>query len=118
MEWFDKLISHWPFFASALVLAMVMQVWKNTVLTEAKVKKSKLVAFGHKTLPLHPVVLGSLLGLVPKIPVSPGIEGWSGKMLYFAAAGVLSTWIFKVIQQWAKKKGIELPIGNDVPPKP
>ena len=62
----------------------------------------------RKTLPLHPVVYGVILGIIPGMPASPGVESIAAKCLYFAGAGILSTWIFSLAKQLLKKRGIEL----------
>lgn len=56
------------------------------------------------TLPVHPVLLGSLLGGFASLPVAPGFESPAGRVLYFAGAGVVSTWLYDVVHSWAKSR--------------
>ncbi len=123
-----SLIAHWPFMAAALIFAMAGQVAKATFFTKANVRKYKgskpwlgeTLWWGRKTLPMHPVGLGVAMGLVPGMPVGPGIETPAATVLYFAFAGLCSTWAFSVIKQLAKKKGIDLdlPTATTPPPPP
>jgi hypothetical protein len=69
----------------------------------------------HRTKTLHPVSVGVLIGLAPGIPVTEPFHTLSGRVLYFAGAGVLSTWVYATARQFAKKHGYELP-GASLPP--
>lgn len=112
-------LAHWPFIAAMFCLAAIGQVAKNTFWTEENARVSKFYSFGRKTLPIHPVFLGVFLGvLIHGMPVSPGVEGTSARALYFAFAGVASTWLFSLIKSWAKKEGYEIQLpGESFPPK-
>jgi hypothetical protein len=109
-------IGHWPFVLFTLISAVSMQTAKISVWTKARISNSKLKSFfwwGRKTLPLHPVLIGTLVGLVPGIPISDGMgETLATKCLYFAGAGVLSTWVFDLLKALAKKYGLELGDSN------
>lgn len=127
-ELWDAIAPHWPFFACALILAFVGQVVKGTVWTEANFLKWRMHTpnrvlwrffwWGRKTMPLHPVAVGALLGLVPNIPLGTGIEGRPAAVLYFAFAGVFSTWIFAFVKAAAKKRGIDLKLPGQSDPPP
>lgn len=112
-------LAHWPFIASAFVLSIVGQVMKNSLWTEENAKAHKLYSLGRKTLPLHPVVCGILMGVAWKgLPVSPGVEGASARVLYFAFSGVAATWLFALIKAWAKKEGYDVALpGESVKPE-
>lgn len=130
MDLVNSAIAHWPFLAAALIFAMAGQVVKATFFTKANIRKYKkdgpawlgeMLWWGRKTLPMHPVGLGVVMGLVPGMPVGPGIETAAATVLYFAFAGLCSTWAFSVIKQLAKKKGIDLDLPGDTsttPPPP
>ena len=121
---------HWPFVAAMLIFATVGQVLKGTVWTERnflkwRVDKPNAILWrvfwwGRKTMPLHPVAVGALCGrFVPGLPASPGVEGATALMLYFAFAGIGSTWAFAFVKAAAKKRGIDLKLpgnGNSAPP--
>jgi hypothetical protein len=55
------------------------------------------------------------IGLAPGIPVTDPFHSLAGRVLYFAGAGVLSTWVYATIKQFARKHGYELP-GSSLPP--
>lgn len=69
----------------------------------------------HVTLPVQPVVAGALIGLAPGIPAHDQFATLAGRVLYFAGAGVLSTWVYAVARQVARRHGYELP-GTTIPP--
>jgi hypothetical protein len=111
----EDLLQHWPFAATALILSVVGQAVKRVFFDDPTAKGWRLI--GRKTLPMHPVVVGALLGFIPSMPISPGVVSWSGRILYFAFAGVCSTWAFNVLKQVLKKEGIVLD-GNSTKPPP
>jgi hypothetical protein len=128
-QMWEAIAPHWPFAAATLILAFVGQVVKGTVWTEANFLKWRMEKpnpvlwrffwWGRKTMPLHPVAVGALLGLVPNIPAGTGIEGRPATMLYFAFAGVMSTWAFALVKAWAKKHDIDLKLpGQPSTPPP
>ena len=132
IEWFEVAVKpHWPFLTAAVVFMVIGQVMKSAVFTRARAyaqfvdqlpkqvsylpgrarekrKYRKLWWWGYKTLPLHPVVTGALLGLVIPEP-EPGIIGPAAS-LYFAGAGALSVFLYQVIKSLAKRRDIELPM--------
>lgn len=104
----DTLLEHWPFILTALVFGGVGQAVKQTLWTKANAKKHTICWWGRKTMPAHPVVLGVLLGLVPGMPASPGVETTAAVALYYAGAGMFSTWGFALLKGFAKKRGYDL----------
>lgn len=128
-QMWEAIAPHWPFVAAMFILAFIGQVLKGVVWTEANFLRWRMHTpnailwrffwWGRKTLPLHPVAAGALLGLIPSMPVGSGVEGRTAAMLYFAFAGVLSTWAFAIVKAWAKSKDIDLKIpgnGSSTPP--
>lgn len=118
---FDDVVSfvtsHWPFLVFALTAAIVVQIFKAAVWTEARAKgkgaRAGFFWWARKTLPLHPVVAGALFGLIPGLPASPDVpETMAAHALYFAGAGLFSTWAFAVVKGVAKKKGIDIDLGT------
>jgi hypothetical protein len=132
IEWIELAVKpHWPFIMASLVFMIVGQVMKGSVFTRARAyaqyldqlpkyasylpgqprvrrKYRKMWWWAYKTLPLHPVVTGILLGLVIREP-EPGISGYAAS-LYFAGAGTLSVFLYEVIKGLAKRQDIELPM--------
>lgn len=104
------ILPHWPLLTVTLALAIFGQVLKGSVFSVDMCKRSRFCWWGRKTLPAHPVLIGLLIGFIPGMPVSPGVEGRASRVLYFMAAGVLSTWAFMLLKQFAKKRGIELDV--------
>lgn len=105
------LLSHWPFLAYSIISLIVVHVCKGILWTKKNVDVSKVspaIWWARKTLPLHPVVIGLLVGLIPGVPASAGIEAVAAKCLYFGGAGASSTWIFDVIKGIAKQRGFDL----------
>jgi hypothetical protein len=106
--------THWPFVVAALIFASIGQTLKRTVLTWERIGdgrgwKRRMLWWGRKTLPLHPVLCGALLGLVPGIPTSQSVPvTTAASCLYYAGAGVVSTWIFDLLRGLLKTRGVEL----------
>lgn len=116
----DVITAHWPFIVFTLVAAMVVQIFKGAVWTEARARgkgaKAGFFWWARKTLPLHPVAAGALFGLIPGLPLSPQVpQTMAAAAMYYAAAGLLSTWAFAVLKGVAKKRGIDLPTAPDEP---
>lgn len=108
----DILVDHWPFAAASLILATVGQVSKRAFFTNEKVKRSAWSAVGRATLPLHPVLMGALLGFFG-LPTSAGVDTLQGRVLYFAFAGVASAWGYAVVRGIAKTRGLKLELPGD-----
>jgi len=115
----EDVLAHWPFVMATLILAIVGQVAKTTIFSTDLLKRThgsrmgELLWVGRKTLPLHPVVAGMALGFVPGMPVSPGVLTLAAKVLYFAGAGMASTWAFAILKGVAKEKGYDLNIPTE-----
>ena len=114
-----------PFVAWIILAAIVGQVVKTQIMTRKRAHtKGKFQWFwwwGRKTLPLHPVVIGIVIGLAWPGTIEAGYEGGTIQAaLYFGLAGGLSVWAFEVLKGLAKKKGIvlgDLPGESKKPPE-
>lgn len=119
---FESILQHWPFIVAALVLSSAGKVAKKLFTVEAVKRGRKLgikikglrFTLGdllwllRKTMPLHPVVAAGVFAFFVELPVSPGVEGLWGRVLYYVGAGVLSTHIYNIMKSLLKKKGVEL----------
>jgi sulfite exporter TauE/SafE len=120
----EYIASNWPFVVVSLILAGLGQTMKGTFFTKENIQKyhgramGELIWWGRKTLPQHPVFIGAILGFVPGMPVPEFIATTAAKVTYFAGAGMASTWMFNVIKQLLKEKGIELDSSNSIAPSP
>jgi hypothetical protein len=104
-EWFsENLLIHWPFIFGWLGFVVVGQFAKAQLWTKTRAKKNRFVSFMRRTMSLHPMLIGIVLSLIPSFPVSPGVEGWGGRMLYWAGVGIFASFGFNVVKQWIKKK--------------
>jgi hypothetical protein len=63
--------------------------------------------WGRKTLALHPIAAGVVLGFIWREP-EPGITNLAACMGYFAMAGAMSTSAYEVLKGLAKKQGYDL----------
>lgn len=116
-EWLDPILPHWPFLAAMFVFNAIGQVLKRNLFTR-DAKPGSWRHWGYRTLTLHPVAAGIALAFIPGIPASPGIELLAAKALYFATAGVFSTWAYSTLKQVLKKQGIEIEEKPSQPPTP
>lgn len=103
-----------PFVAWTLLASIIGQVVKTQVFTRARAHwaGSRIQWFwwwGRKTMPLHPMAIGMVIGWMWPGEVEPGyIGGTVQAALYFGLAGGLSVWAFEVLKGLAKKRGVTL----------
>jgi len=104
----DMLLPHWPFFMASAVLYVIVKAMKSGPLSNERAKEVRWVRAIRRWFPLtlHPLVLGGLLGLVPGLPVSPGVEGEYGPVLYFTGAGAAAVLVRNLWKEFKKYKGI------------
>lgn len=101
----DKIVAvltmNWSFLAVALILGLTGEVIKAVVIGDDKdaAKKIAWKALFIKTLPIHPVIVGGLLGfvLVSLLPEFVGITTVAS-ILYYALAGLFSSWVYNAIK--------------------
>lgn len=129
MDFFAAFI-HWSFFAVAVALAFVGDFIKRLVIPGATIAKPTRQAgervpdpsgevtpttlakwpwwrrLYYRTLPLHPVVVGTLLGLAMG-GVAPDVVADKpiARVLYYATAGIFCTWVYSGMTQWVKRLG-------------
>lgn len=84
---------HWSFFASAIILGMLGEVSKNLVLgpKNEKVKRSKFQEIYKKTLTVHPIFVGGIVGYI----LFRTFDG----MLYLALSGAISSAFYKFLKK-------------------
>ena len=120
-EGLELAMAHWPFIAAVLILMLVGTVANKRIFTETEAKKKRKAQWffwwARKTLPLHPVVSGVLLGLVWKLP-EPGVDTLVERCAYFGLAGAGSVFTYELLKGLAKKKGIDLDLPGDTPTPP
>jgi hypothetical protein len=118
-----NLLPHWPFVCAMLIFMIIGQVVKTSVFPKDGWKTHKpvwLFWWGRKTLPLHPIVAGMLMGLVWHSPEA-GVTTTAACVGYFAMAGAISVWAYEFLKGLAKKEGIDLNlpgVDDSVPPSP
>ena len=107
-------LDHWPFVVVAAALAVVGKVMDERVFTYERARKGWMRWF-RKTMPLHPLLTGLLIGLVPGIPVSEFVDSLAGRCLYFVGAGFCSLGFLSFM---TRSLAFELPLpGDSEPPK-
>lgn len=97
MEQYFSLL-HWAFFAASLLIAVLTEFIKRLPKFYPQNKFLKLIAPTR----LVPAILGVLLGLVPNVPgpeIVGGDQAGIGHILYFAMAGILSAWVYGLVQK-------------------
>lgn len=99
---FTYLWPHWPFFAWCALAAALGKYFAREVFPKSATAGWRV--FGRRTLPLHPVLAGALLGCFWRSP-EPSVTGL-GAVVYFATAGALSLWFFEFVRRVLKKHGI------------
>lgn len=120
MEFFNAhVLPHWPFIAWAVIAMVVGQVMVKNIFTKkhAETLKPKwLWYWARKTLPMHPVVTGIVIGFFWRNPEA-GVSGALPAAAYFGVSGALSLWLFEFIRRAAAKRGLEINLpGQTKPP--
>jgi len=60
----------------------------------------------HATIPVHPILTGAALGLLPSLPAPTWMGGgMAGRVLWYAAAGVLAVPVYRVIRRLIDARG-------------
>ena len=103
-----NIVPHWPFLIGYVGFYFIGQFMKAQAWTKKRAtepgKGQKFFHFMRRTLAMHAPIFGVLLGVMPEIPVSPGIEGFWEPVMYWGGCGVLSSFTFHAWAQWVKKK--------------
>lgn len=117
----NSVLPHWPGIAWMVIAAAIGQVMTKSVFTKTKAHtKSKYQWFWwwmRKTLPLHPVGAGFVLGLMWRNPEGAN-PAWGAvaSAIYFGAFGGGSTWVYETAKGLLEKKGIDIDGPDSVPP--
>lgn len=106
---YDFIAPHWPGVAWSLIGMLLVQVGKNSIFSKSAAhsdrKGSVICWWGRKTLPLHPVLLGVVLGIFWQNPQGADPPWpWIGSLVYFAAFGVGSSFAFEAIRGLLKSR--------------
>ena len=60
----------------------------------------------HATIPVHPVLAGGALGLLSSLPSPAWMGGgMAGRVLWYAAAGVLAVPVYRVVRRLVDARG-------------
>lgn len=111
----DYILPHWPFFAWMAIAMIIGRVVTLNIFTKTAHYTRKPVWFwwwGRKTLALHPILAGAMLGIFWRNP-EPGVDTLAACMGYFAASGGLSVWAYELVKGLAKKQGYDLKIPGE-----
>ena len=96
----ELILPHWPFFAWLVCAMMIGQVMKSAVWTKerayAKGKMQSVYWWGYKTLAIHPVMSGAVLGCIWREP-EEGMTKLPACIAYFALAGACSVFAFEML---------------------
>ena len=112
---------HWPFLVMVGVFWVIGHFMEKSVFTKWRSEHQKpgwLWWWGRESMELHPVLAGVVVGLIWSDPESAG-WGWQASAGYFAGAGFLSLFFWKILHLVFKRFGggsITLP-GESNPPE-
>lgn len=103
-------LPHWPFIMMAFVLGGIGSFFKKKVWTKERAKKNRFFWLVRALLPMHAPMAGAMFGVVAEhlggAPVSPGVEGMAGVMLYHAGAGMASSYVYSAFRHFLKSRGL------------
>jgi hypothetical protein len=97
------LVEWWPFLLMIVIFWVVgEQVKKNAPGPNV----SKFWNIYHRTLTLHPIISGVLLGLIPGIPLPVAVAaiGDLAGALFYGGSGAMSVISYDIFKTWIKHK--------------
>lgn len=96
-------LPHWPFVSVSIVLYVVGRILKKKVYTHERARNHAAFRWLRATMALHPMIAGFFLGLIPDVPVSPGVHGTLAASIYYMLAGACASVVYDTIrghQKW------------------
>ena len=97
--WIHTLAPYVTWLCLALVLAAIGQVVKRVALQSGLAHWRWFWA----SLPLHPVLVGGVLGASKALPLPEGAGTTAlAGAVYYAASGICCTWIYDLARSWMK----------------
>lgn len=85
---------HWSFFAVSLLCSAISYAAKKIGMRYPKWRDSILLD-GR----VIPAMAGMIFGLIPGMPLPEAIKYGISSALYFGMAGILSTWIYSLLEK-------------------
>lgn len=115
-------LQHAPFKAAVLIFWVIGHFMSTSVFTRkrayTKGRYQPIFWWGRESLELHPILAGLFLGFLWTDPEGSGLNTVSS-MMYFAAAGACSLFMWTVVGAILKRnnlEGIKFPGESDRPP--
>ena len=103
------ILPHWMGVGAYVAFIFIGQFMKVQVWTKKAAAKNKVMHWFRRTLAMHAPVAGLMLGAIPGVPASPGVEYPVATMIYYFVIGVLSSFTFHAGSDFAKKKwGVDI----------
>lgn len=98
----DELLPHFPFIVGYFGFVFIGQFSKVQIWSKERAAKSKFFHFMRRTLAAHAPATGLILGAIPGMPVSPGVDTIPYAMLYWGGCGMFSSWSFHALSKYIK----------------
>ena len=100
----DELFPHYPFILGYMAFVFFGQFFKAQLWTKERAETNKFFAFMRRTLAMHAPAAGFVIGLIPGMVASPGIEAPWGTAVYWLGCGVLASFSFHALSDYIKKR--------------
>lgn len=100
---FEDFGDHWPFLATALVIATIVQALKRVIPDGSKHQR-----WFRPLLPIIPLLLGASAGFIVGMPMPLDDSTRTTIVLYYTMSGVASTWVFDVVKKLLAARGIDV----------
>lgn len=108
----EYVLPHWPFVVMIFLLAAIGKPMKEKVWTKERAAKNFFCRWIRIFLPVHAPITGALMAVIAHpfggLPVSPGVDGLMAQMMYFAGAGLLSSYAYGIVKHYLKSRGIKI----------
>jgi hypothetical protein len=109
----EYVLVQWQFAVASLVIGILGQFFKTRIWTKERALVGTphwLWWWGRATIPLHAPVVGFWFGIAlcwtygENPPAGPGVNGPVQVVMYYVAAGSLSSLTYDLIKKFAKEK--------------
>ena len=98
-EFIENVAAHWVFIGSALIINALVAITKR-VLKATPAGDTLYSTIAH----LAPIVYGIGIAAVPGLAVK-GFDSFGARAFFFASVGLASTWLYRALRIYAKKRG-------------
>lgn len=104
----ERVLPHYPFVVGYFGFVLVGQFSKFQIWTKARATSKgggqKFFHFMRRTMSVHAPLTGLVLGGIPGMLASPGVEWFWGTVFYWGGCGLAASFSFHVLSTYIRQK--------------